>query len=211
MHSSRLNSKGAESQAAVSRLVASRVGRQWCLFLDRDGVINRQIVGDYVRHWQQFDWLPSASEALKLLRRWAPRLVIVTNQQGIGKGLMTSCDVAVIHDCIQKEIAADGGPVIDAFQVCPHLESAACSCRKPQPGLVLDWLQKHTDVDPSLSVMVGDSTSDLELAQNIAAEVGGCAAIKIGISDRGARVDASFDSLFEFATVVEHARKEQRG
>jgi histidinol-phosphate phosphatase family protein len=206
MHSSRLSSRGSAHHSAVRELVAERAGRQWCLFLDRDGVINRQRVGEYVRSWRQFEWLPDARCALKKLREWAPHLVVVTNQQGIGKGLMSADDVAAIHQHLQAELAADG-VVIDAFQVCPHLESALCACRKPRPGLVLDWLRKHPDSESLLSIVVGDSQGDLELAHNVAATAGGCASIHIGRASSRGVVNASFDSLWDFAVAVGHARE----
>lgn len=87
---SRLANRKADPYAAIRKMVAERAGHQWCLFLDRDGVINRQVVGDYVRNWRQFEWLPGAARALKKLRAWAPYIVVVTNQQGVGAGLMSA-------------------------------------------------------------------------------------------------------------------------
>ncbi len=184
-------------------LLADRAGREWCLFLDRDGVINRRIVDDYVRSWREFEWLPDAKAALAALCGWAPHVVVVTNQQGIGKGLMSADSVARIHANIQAELAAFG-VAVDDFAVCPHLESEHCRCRKPQPGLILDWLERHPSCQPSLSVMVGDSRSDLELARNVAVTTGGCAGIEIGNVDIEDIADVSFDSLWEFATAVTH-------
>lgn len=209
MRYSHLNSRGSPDYAAVRKLVVERVGREWCLFIDRDGVINRQIVGDYVRRWREFEWLPQSPLALKKLSEWAPHMVVVTNQQGIGKGLMSADDVAEIHHLVRAELAADG-VLIEAFQVCPHLESAGCACRKPRPGLVLDWLRRHPNSEPSLSIMVGDSQSDLELANNVAAASGKCSNIQIGRRTNWDAVpDASFDSLWDFAVAVERARDEQ--
>lgn len=206
-HSSRPSRRNSSNDAAVRNLVAERRGREWCLFLDRDGVINRQIIGDYVRKWRDFEWLPQVPLALHKLRKWAPHIVVVTNQQGIGKGLMSGDDVAAIHDRLEAELAGVG---IDAFQVCPHLESDVCPCRKPRPALVLDWLGQHPDSEPSLSVMIGDSQSDLELAQNVAAASGGCASIQIGRRTiPGSLPDASFDSLWDFAIAVGRAREDQ--
>jgi histidinol-phosphate phosphatase family protein len=208
--SSRPSSRSSAQHIAVREMVAERAGREWCLFLDRDGVINRQRVGEYVRSWRQFEWLPDASRALRKLREWAPHLVVVTNQQGIGKGLMSADDVAAIHQHLQAELAADG-VVIDAFQVCPHLESARCACRKPRPGLVLDWLRNHPDSESLLSIVVGDSQGDLELAHNVAATAGGCASIQIGRGSSRGVVNASFDSLWDFAVAVGHAREGAQG
>ena len=209
MSFSRLSGDNSSArQAAVQRIVAERTGREWCLFLDRDGVINRQVVGDYVRSWRHFEWLPGAAFAVKKLREWAPHVVVVTNQQGIGKGLMSADDVASIHQHLLDGLAPDRSAV-EAFQVCPHLESVNCACRKPRPGLVLDWLGEHPDSEPSLSIMVGDSLGDLELARNVAAVVGGCASIHIAEAGSRGIADASFESLWDFAAAVGYARGEQ--
>ena len=117
----------------LDEIIAARAGRQWCLFLDRDGVLNRQIIGGYVRTWHDFQWLPGARTAMCVLRAWAPRLVIVTNQQGIGKGVMTAEDVAETHWRLEDELRSKGVR-IDAIQVCPHLESLGCRCRQ-KPSL----------------------------------------------------------------------------
>ena len=208
-HSSHPSSNDTGRYAVVRKLVAERAGREWCLFLDRDGVINRRIEGGYVRGWGGFEWLPQVPLALKMLREWAPRLVVVTNQQGIGKGLMSAEDVESIHHHVRVELATKAVS-IDAIQVCPHLESAGCACRKPRTGLIIGWLHDHPDIDPSLSVMVGDSQSDLELAKRVSVEVGGCASVQIGERDmHGVIADASFDSLSDFAIAVERARHEQ--
>ncbi|MBB3607007.1 histidinol-phosphate phosphatase family protein [Mycolicibacterium sp. BK556] len=196
------------TQLEIRQIVADRIGRDWCLFLDRDGVINRQIVDDYVRSWADFEWLPRARDAIKKLSEWAPHLVVVTNQQGVGKHLMSIDAVTTIHQNIQAALIQDG-VTVNGFQVCPHLESQHCSCRKPQPGLVLDWLNDHPAVEASLSVVAGDSPSDMELAQNVATAVGGC--VSIGIGGRASVVgfaNASFNSLWDFAVAVEHAREE---
>jgi histidinol-phosphate phosphatase family protein len=206
---SRLSSRGSTRRPNVRELVSQRVGREWCLFLVRDGVINRQVIGDYVRTPRDFVWLPGARHAMAKLRKWAPHLVVVTNQQGIGKGLMTADDLAAIHQGIRRELAGDG-VAVDAFKVCPHLESAACACRKPRPGLIVDWLEQNPEAEPSLSMMVGDSRSDLELARNVAAITGGCASIQVGgLGEVNELADASFDSLWDFAVAVGHAQGEQ--
>ena len=204
-HSSQLSNR---PRNVLQSLVVDRAGREWCLFLDRDGVINRQIVGDYVRSWRQFEWLPNVTPALKRLRDWAPHLVIVTNQQGIGKDLMSAQDVEDIHRKLSAELALEG-VTIDAIQVCPHLEATNCPCRKPSPGLVLEWLRQNPDNQSSLSIVAGDSGSDLELACNVATATGGCASIQIGSGDLGGVADVSFDSLWDFALAVDHARKER--
>lgn len=194
--------------AIVRALVEERAGREWCLFLDRDGVLNRRIVGDYVRNWGQFEWLPGALGAVRILSRWAPHIVVVTNQQGIGKGLMTDHDVAVIHERMQDDVTGVAR-AFDAFQVCPHLASAGCECRKPRPGLVLDWLGESPGAEPQLSIVIGDSVSDLELAGNVGARTGGCAAVHVTGGAEAGNADIGVASLWDFAVEVAAARGEE--
>lgn len=206
--SSRPAAERRTQHGVVDELVASRMGRRWCLFLDRDGVINRQIVGDYVRTLADFEWLPDVRPALSVLRSWAPYLVVVTNQQGVGKGLMTWADVSAIHQYVRDELSA-WDVAIDDVRVCPHLEAARCACRKPHPGLVVDWLAAHPEVDSAYSVVVGDSQSDLALARNVADVTGGCASIQIGDRAQGSVIaDATFGALWDFATAVGRTREE---
>jgi len=193
----------------LERVVNERIGQDWCLFLDRDGVINKQIVGDYVRDIQQFELIPGAIQAIKTLRDWAPYMVVVTNQQGIGKGLMSSADVHAIHQRLHELLEMEG-VTLDAVFVCPHLASEGCPCRKPQPGLVLEWLDAHPHVDKSLGIMAGDSLSDLELAANVAALTGGCLGIQIGDKSLERPADISVSSLRELANAIEHIRLGQK-
>lgn len=167
----------------------------WPLFVDRDGVVNRRIVGDYVRDVDQFEFLPGALAALVSLAAWAPRIVIVTNQQGIGRGLMTNADVDAVHAAMIAEVEAAGGR-IDGVLVCPHL-AGRCRCRKPLPGMALRWLRDHPRVDPSRSVVVGDSDSDIAMGVALSRITGGCRTVRIGADDPHA--SASFPSLAAFA------------
>lgn len=171
----------------------------WPLFLDRDGVINRRIVDDYVRNPDQFEFLPGALGALSILADWAPRIVVITNQQGVGRGLMTHASVDEVHGHMMDQISASGGR-IDEVLVCPHLVAKRCPCRKPAPGLASDWLAGHPDVDPRLSIMVGDAASDIAMGTALARRTGGCDTVRIGSFDPQA--DYSAPSLEAFATSI---------
>jgi len=185
----------------LSRLVADRAGRDWCLFVDRDGVVNRRVEGDYVRSWSQFAFLPGALEALAVLSRWAPRVVVVTNQQGVAKGLMTASDLDDVHSRLAAQVTASGGR-LDAVLACPHAASAGCPCRKPRPGLATAWLAAHPTVDARLSVLVGDQPSDVETARRLASETGGCTSVAVSLPD--ARADLHRTSLADLAADVAH-------
>ena len=100
------------------------------LFLDRDGVINQRLPGHYVTQWSEFDFLPGVLDALALLKKVFFPIVIVTNQQGIGKGIMREEDLDNVHQQMQRVITAQGGR-IDGIYYCPELSTQEGNCRKP--------------------------------------------------------------------------------
>lgn len=190
----------------MTQLVATRAG-EWCLFLDRDGVINRRIVAGYVRDWSEFEFLPGVLDALRSLAMWAPRIVVVTNQQGVGKHLMSAESVDEIHRRMIAEVTHAGGR-IDAVQTCPHLATEGCACRKPSPGMAIGYLDANPDVDGSLSIMVGDTDSDIEMARRLATATGGCVAVRVD-DTVDPRANLTFTGLAEFAAAVDAARSSQ--
>lgn len=193
----------------LASVVRKRDRARWCLFLDRDGVINTRIVDGYVRKWVEFDFAPGALAALRTLARWAPHIVVVTNQQGIGKQLMTLADLTDVHDRMRAAVAAAGGR-IDAVQLCPHLAAARCHCRKPQTGMAEDYLRAHVEIDASLSMMIGDTESDIEMGRRLALETGGCVTVRVdGTVDPDA--DLTYPSLAAFAAAVAELRSEVPG
>lgn len=131
------------------------------VFLDRDGVIN-QNRADYVRTWEQVEFLPGVFDALRRLAGSHFAVVVVTNQSAVGRGLMTAETLHAIHDGIAQRIAAEGGRV-DAIFACPHRPDAGCDCRKPQPGMLLQ-AAAALDIDLASSFLVGDAVTDMEAA-----------------------------------------------
>ena len=181
-----------------SRLLPFRVDRTWTVFLDRDGVLNRRVEGDYVRSADQFELLPGVPEAVAALSGVAGRVVVVTNQRVIGLGLMTATDVAVVHDELRRQVTAAGGR-IDAVVVCPHTLEDGCRCRKPGPGLVEQAAATDPGIDLRRAVVVGDSVSDMGLAAGL-----GLPGVWIGGSPPADATGAvaGFDDLASFATAV---------
>ena len=135
------------------------------LFLDRDGILNRHLPGDYVRNWSMWEWLPGVLETMPGLAKRYRRIFIVTNQQGVGKGLMTAADLEDVHRRMLADIEAAGGR-IDKVYVCTDLESAHSPNRKPEPGMALQAQRDFPEVVFHRSVMVGDSASDALFARN---------------------------------------------
>lgn len=138
----------------------------WTLFLDRDGVLNRRLVGDYVQRPADFEWLPGVLRALQVLRKRFARMVIVTNQQGIGKGLMSEGDLSRVHDRLQTDAAAFGVG-FDGIYHCPALAIDRDPCRKPGPGMALQARRDYPEIDFARSVMVGDSPSDVGFGESL--------------------------------------------
>lgn len=143
-----------------------KINSDWTLFLDRDGVINKRLIGDYVKTIDEFEFLPGVPEAIAKFNQQFARVLVVTNQQGIGKGLMSHEDLDNIHDHMQQKLA-DFDARIDKFYYCSMLASDKNNCRKPNPAMGL-WAKKDfPEIDFSKSIMVGDSISDLEFGHSL--------------------------------------------
>jgi histidinol-phosphate phosphatase family protein len=145
---------------------------KFTVFLDRDGIINRRLVGDYVKSWEEFEFLPGVLGALKRLAVADRKVIIISNQSGIGRGLMQLDDLEAIHREMKRRIEKAGGEV-DKIYVCPHHPDDNCSCRKPQPGLLLQAADE-CNIDLAESFFVGDSPTDIE-----AGNCAGCITIKV--------------------------------
>ena len=138
------------------------------VFLDRDGVLNRDIA--YAHRPDQIVWVDGALAAMRRLTGLGYRLFVVTNQAGVARGYYGEGDVRTLHRWMSEQIAAEGGR-IDDFRHCPHhpygvVEAFTrdCSWRKPQPGMLLD-LMRHWPTDRARSFLVGDKPSDVDAAQ----------------------------------------------
>lgn len=133
------------------------------LFLDRDGVINILKPNDYVKNWSEFEFRKEFLPLLPLLPKIFKRVIIVTNQRGVGKGLMTEKNLLEIHENMCKEIENMGGR-IDKIYYCTSVDPDDKN-RKPNPGMAFLAMKDFPDIDLSRSVMVGDSDSDMEFAR----------------------------------------------
>ena len=131
------------------------------LFLDRDGVINQKLEGKYVRDFSEFIFIPGSLRAISELTSLFNRIIIITNQQGIAKGIMSESELHILHKKMQVEIENSGGKITKIYY-CPHWQNANCKCRKPQPGMITNALVDFPDINIKNSYLVGDSDSDIE-------------------------------------------------
>jgi D-glycero-D-manno-heptose 1,7-bisphosphate phosphatase len=133
------------------------------IFLDRDGVLieNR---ADYVREWSHVTLLPGTVEALRRFHAEGLKIIVVTNQSAVGRGVISFETAQEINNRLLKTIMENGG-WIDAVYMCPHQPQDRCSCRKPKPGLLLQ-AARELSLDLGASWMVGDAWSDLLAGQS---------------------------------------------
>jgi D-glycero-D-manno-heptose 1,7-bisphosphate phosphatase len=144
----------------------SLIDNNWTLFIDRDGVINRRIPNDYVVVWEQFTFHEGVLDALKYFSSRFKHIFIVTNQQGIGKGLMSEVELAILHHKMLTAIEDAGGRV-DRVYYCPSIRTDNDPMRKPSPGMGLLAQVDYPDVDFSKAIMVGDTRPDMEFGRNL--------------------------------------------
>ena len=175
----------------------SEIDKSWSLFLDRDGVINKRIFGGYITNWEEFEFLPGVVEAVSVFSKYFKYIFIVTNQQGIGKGLMSEGDLNSIHDKLQTYFLKNDGRV-DAIYFCPELASKEVNCRKPGIWMAEKAKSDFPEIDFKISVMVGDSESDILFGKNAGMKT------VLHKSEEKVTVDANLtvDSLLEFAEML---------
>lgn len=136
------------------------------IFLDRDGILNEKMPeGQYVTRWQDFHVLPGVPQAVRRLNDAGLRVIVVSNQRGIARGLYTAADVEAIHTEFQRLLNGAGARV-DAFFICPH-DQGQCICRKPLPGLFEQAAAQFPGITVATSAMIGDSLSDIEFGRRL--------------------------------------------
>ena len=146
------------------------------VFIDRDGTIN--VEKEYLYLPEQFEFIPGAIEAIRLLNKAGFLVVVVTNQSGVARGYYTEEDVHLLHRHVTSQLEQAGSRV-DAWFYCPHHPSGRgsyalpCRCRKPQPGMLLEAARRF-DIDLDSSIMIGDKLVDVE-----AGHAAGCRTILV--------------------------------
>lgn len=169
------------------------INKNWTLFLDRDGVINKKLENDYVKHWIEFEFITGTLDAFKILNSIFGTIVVVTNQQGIGKGVYRTEDLELIHKNMLYEVDYLGGR-IDKVYFSPYLNSQNHPTRKPGIGMAIAAKNDFPQIDFTKSIIVGDSMSDMEFGRNA-----GMKTVFISEEKKNDdKIDFNFPSLIEF-------------
>lgn len=176
------------------------IDRTWTLFLDRDGVINERIWGDYIKSLDEFEFRKDAPEALAGLSRFFHLIVVVTNQQGIGKGLMSERNLLEIHNYMCDHVFKTGGKIDKCF-FAPNLKGAEDDIRKPSPEMAYMAKAEYPQIDFSRSVMVGDADTDIQFGKNLGMKT---VRILTEVEPVNIEADLAVNSLIEFLNILRH-------
>jgi D-glycero-alpha-D-manno-heptose 1-phosphate guanylyltransferase len=187
----------AQQEVKPPSLNLDQIDKSWTLFIDRDGVINHEKKDDYIRNWKEFKFYDGVKDTFKIFNGKFGRIIIISNQRGIGRNLMTEDDLAEIHQKMQQEIeAADGR--IDKIYYCTSTDNRHI-CRKPNPGMAFLAKKDFPGIDFLHSVMIGNKSSDMLFGR-----YAGIYTVFVKTTDPQQQfphpdIDLIFDSLADFA------------
>jgi D-glycero-alpha-D-manno-heptose 1-phosphate guanylyltransferase len=176
------------------------IDKSWTLFLDRDGVINEEKVGQYVLHWDEFIFSSGVLDVFKKLSEKFGRIIIVSNQRGVGRGLMTEEALQTIHLEMEREVQIVGGK-IDKIYYCTEKDEKFFG-RKPNPGMAVMAVRDFPDIDLSRSVMVGNKPGDMRFGRSAGMFT---VFVKTTNPDQPfphPDIDLEFPSLYDFAIAL---------
>jgi len=172
--------------------------KDWTLFLDRDGVINVKLENDYVKTAEEFIFTPKAPEAIAFLNKIFKHTFIVTNQQGIGKGLMSTVALEQVHKYMEAELEK-AGAYIDKIYFCPNKIQDNSFYRKPNIGMALAAKKANRNILFKQSVMVGDSITDMQFGKKLKMTTVFISPTSDEAKKYHKLIDLHFDSLKSFA------------
>ena len=175
------------------------------IFLDRDGVINYDSP-DYVKSWNEFRFMPGSLEALAALTVAGYTLILITNQAGVGRGIIPAAVLEDMHRRLLQAVAEQGGRIFAIFH-CPHHPDDNCDCRKPEPGMILQAAAQH-HIDTAGTIMIGDNAKDI--ACGLRAGCGATILVRTGngpeaqkaLAEQGIQPTAVADDLLEAANMI---------
>ncbi len=181
-------------------LPLKNITKSWTLFLDRDGVINHEKHKDYIHKWDEFVFYDGVLEAMKVFNGIFNRIIVVTNQRGVGKGVTLLHDLEEIHDNMKMAVSNAGGR-IDEVYFCPDVDESS-PYRKPNPGMGIKAKAQFPEIDFSKSIMVGNTLSDMEFGRNLGSYTVFLSTTRPEVSKDDNRIDLYLESLHQFAMML---------
>ena len=154
----------AQAELEQLPLRIENIDANWTLFLDRDGVINYEKENNYILRWDEFEFYPGVTEAIHLLAKKFNTIIVISNQRGVGRGLMTEEDLLDIQRRMKLRIEEEGGR-IDKIYYCTATDPIHFF-RKPNPGMALQAAKDFPSIDLARSIMVGNKMSDMRFGRN---------------------------------------------
>lgn len=178
-----------------------KVAEGWTIFLDRDGVINKRNFEGYIERIDQFSFLDGAEQAIVNFNKLFQYTFVVTNQQGVGKGIMTDRNLSELHGYMLEELKKCSANITKIYY-SPDLKANPDNTRKPKPDMALKAQQEFGGIDFEKSVMVGDTDGDIVFGRNL-----GMTTVLIRSKEIVTeKADYEFDSLLEFSkNITKHA------
>ncbi len=190
----------AQTELQSAPLNLKNIDKTWTLFIDRDGVVNHEKKEDYILNWGEFVFYDGVKEAFQQLSKRFGKIIIISNQRGVGRNLMTEEDLLDIHQHMQGEIEAAGGR-IDAIYYCTSTDNKHPD-RKPNPGMAFKAAREIAGVDLSRAIMIGNKPSDMLFGRNAGIYT---VFVKTTNPDHplpDTDIDYSFDNLADFAKAL---------
>ena len=186
----------AQIELALHTFNLKAINNDWTLFLDRDGVINIDKPGGYITTAEEFQFTQGCPELFRKLSGLFKHIIVVTNQRGVGRGIIRAEDLAAMNEKMLKGVESAGGR-IDRIYYCTDIQDISF-CRKPNPGMALQAMAEFPDIDPTKALMVGNSLSDMRFGR-----YAGMATVFIRSTQKNINlphedIDLLFESLNDF-------------
>ena len=181
-------------------LPIKNIDNSWTIFIDRDGVINHEKHLDYIHTWDEFVFYEGVKDAIKIFAEVFNRVVVVTNQKGVGKGLTKLEDLNTIHANMKAAIEEAGGR-IDAIYFCADLNEDSPN-RKPNPGMGLMAKNDFPEIDFNKAIMIGNTISDMEFGRNLGVHTVFLPTTRPDVDLNDQRIDLVTDSLRSFSKLL---------
>jgi len=181
----------------------SKIDKSWTLFLDRDGVINFEIKGTYVKNWKEFVFYPRVVENIAFFHTRFQHIFLATNQRGIARELMTLEDLSDIH-ARMLHIIEQGGGKIDRIYICTDADESS-PCRKPNPGMAFLAAREFPEIDLKKSLMVGNNISDMLFGKNAGMKTVFLRTTSPDLDLPHESIDFHFDDLVAFAEALQNS------